>query len=133
MSESLWASETEVDLEPQPEVQVLQPEPHQTHHDAIPLAVSAVDFSALEERVLRAVELVKSERLARAAAEARTAQAEERAARAEALAAGVQDSLHRQEPLIQQLQAELTALKSERDTVRQRVERLLAQLDSLEL
>ena len=45
------------------------------------LAVSADDFSALEERILRAVELVKSERSARNAAEDRAARAEAEARR----------------------------------------------------
>jgi len=77
------------------------------------------DFSALEERILRTVNLVKRERLARAAAE-------ERAALAEA------QSLE-QAPLVEQQQQELNALRAERDHVRQRVERLLSQLDALEL
>ncbi|MGA2218679.1 MAG: hypothetical protein ABSG51_11370 [Terracidiphilus sp.] len=83
------------------------------------IAVSADDFSALEERVVRAVELVKRERLARAAAE-------ERATKAEA-------QLQEQAPLAEHLQKEVNALRMERDYVRQRVERLLGQLDALEL
>ena len=83
------------------------------------LAVSVDEFSALEERIRRAVELVKRERQARAAAEERAAKAEEK--------------LHAQSPVVEQLQSELHALRAERDQVRQRVERLLAQLDALEL
>jgi phage shock protein A len=83
------------------------------------LALSADDFSALEERIVRAVELVKRERLARAAAE-------ERAASAEA-------QLGEQSPVVDQLKQEIRTLRSERDQVRQRVERLLSQLDALEL
>lgn len=83
------------------------------------LALSADDFSALEERIVRAVELVKKERLSRVAAE-------ERAAKIEAQLGG-------QAPLIDQLNAEVRSLRSERDHVRQRVERLLSQLDALEL
>ncbi len=83
------------------------------------LAVSADDFSALEERVRRAVELVKQERQAKA-------EAEERATRAE-------EKLHTQSPMVEQLQNELTVLRAERDQVRQRVERLMKQLDALEL
>lgn len=82
-------------------------------------AVSAVDFSALEERVVRAVGLVKQERQARAAAEER------------AILAEVQVS--EQESAIEQMQTELAALKAERDQVRRRVELLLQQLDALEL
>jgi FtsZ-binding cell division protein ZapB len=87
--------------------------------DSRTLTVSADDFSALEERVLRAVELVKRERLARAAAEQRASAAELQ--------------LHEQAPQVEHLQKEVNALRSERDYVRQRVERLLGQLDALEL
>jgi hypothetical protein len=89
------------------------------HGEPAAFALSADDFSALEERVVRAVELVKRERLARAAAE-------ERAAKAEA-------QLAEQSPLADQMKQEIRSLRSERDQVRQRVERLLSQLDALEL
>jgi hypothetical protein len=94
---------------------------HAEEPDAEPaaLALSAADFSALEERIVRAVELVKRERQARA-------DAEERAAKAES-------QLGEQTPLVDQLRQEIRALRSERDQVRQRVERLLTQLDALEL
>ena len=83
------------------------------------LALSAADFSALEERVVRAVDLVKKERQTRLAAE-------ERATRAEA-------QLSEQSPIVDQLKQEIRSLRTERDQVRQRVERLLKQLDALEL
>jgi hypothetical protein len=83
------------------------------------LTVSVDDFSALEERIQRAVELVKRERQARTAAE-------ERAITAEA-------QVRMQSPLLDQLQNEINAMRAERDQVRQRVEKLLAQLDALEL
>ncbi|HEY0342927.1 MAG TPA: hypothetical protein VGC34_19140 [Steroidobacteraceae bacterium] len=83
------------------------------------LTLSATDFSALEQRILRAVEVVRRERLARVAAE-------EHAARAEA-------ELREQLPILEQLGKEVSALRLERDQVRQRVERLLGQLDALEL
>jgi septal ring factor EnvC (AmiA/AmiB activator) len=83
------------------------------------LAVSADDFSALEERVKRAVDLVKQERKARAEAEARAQKAEE--------------MLNMQLPAMAQLQSDISALRAERDQVRQRVDRLLKQLDALEL
>lgn len=115
MSQSFWESET---VKEAPES---QPQPEQQGQDSEPgtLAMSADDFSALEDRVLRAVNLVKRERATRTAAE-------ERAARAEA-------QLSEQAPLVEHLQKELNALRAERDHVRQRVERLLAQLDALEL
>jgi len=83
------------------------------------LTVSADDFSALEERIYRAVELVKREREARVAAEERATAAE--------------GQLRIQSPLVEQLHGEVDALRAERDQVRQRVERLLKQLDALEL
>ena len=91
----------------------------------VALSVSVDDFAALEERILRAVNLVKQERQARTVAEA-SAQAEARAVQAEA-------ALQDQAPLMERLQAEIKSLKAERDHVRERVERLLKQLDTLEL
>jgi chromosome segregation ATPase len=90
-------------------------------HTAPPkiLSLSVSDFSALEERILRAVEVVRRERQARAAAEERAAKAEAR--------------LNEKLPLVEQLENELSALRAERDHVRERVERLLGQLDALEL
>ena len=82
------------------------------------LTVSADEFSALEERVLRAVNLVKRERLARAAAEERAAQAE--------------SQLAEQTETAKKLSSEIDSLRAERETVRQRVEKLLGQLDALE-
>jgi len=83
------------------------------------LTVSVDDFSTLEERIHRAVELVKRERQARVAAEERAVNAE--------------GQLRTQSPLVDQLRNEIAALRAERDEVRQRVERLLKQLDALEL
>jgi chromosome segregation ATPase len=101
-------------------------QPHQTHEEPPALAVSVDDFAALEERIRRAVELVKRERQARAGAEARSAELEARVTQAEAQAQA-------QTSVIEQLQNELHALRAEREHVRQRVERLLKQLDTLEL
>lgn len=103
------------------DAQQRQPEPKPKQPPAEPgiLILSANDFSALEERILRAVEVVRRERQARAAAE-------ERAALAEA-------QLHEKSPLLEQLEKEVHALRAERDHVRERVERLLGQLDALEL
>ena len=63
-----------------------QSEEQQAHEEPVALAVSVDDFSALEERVRRAVEMVKRERQARAAAEARVAELESRATDSEARA-----------------------------------------------
>jgi uncharacterized coiled-coil protein SlyX len=108
MSQTLW----------EPEVAEEHQEKQQSNESAA-LSLSAADFSGLEQRIVRAVELVKRERQARAAAE-------ERAAKAEA-------QLNEQNPVIEQLHQEIRALRAERDQVRQRVERLLSQLDALEL
>jgi septal ring factor EnvC (AmiA/AmiB activator) len=143
MSQSFW--ETEVGEEVQPEQQVAEPQaemqqmpeqqtqPEEPHHEPVAerepaaepvadsgaLAVSGDEFSALEERILRTVSMLKRERSARA-------EAEERAAKAEA-------QLHEQAPLMEHFEKELNVLRAERDHVRQRVERLLSQLDALEL
>jgi chromosome segregation ATPase len=83
------------------------------------LSLSASDFSALEERIQRAVEVVRRERQARAAAEERAVKAE--------------GHLNEKLQMVEQLEKELGALRAERDHVRERVERLLGQLDALEL
>lgn len=83
------------------------------------LAMSADEFAALEERVLRAVNLVKRERMARA-------EAEERAAAAES-------KVSEQSETIGNLEKEVGALRAEREGVKQRVDRILAQLDALEV
>lgn len=81
----------------------------------LPMAVD--DFSALEERVLRAVEVVKRERAART-------EAEQNAERLEKL-------LDAQTGLLEQAQQQLKSLEREREQVRQRVERLLKQIDEI--
>lgn len=81
----------------------------------LPTAVD--DFSALEERVVRAVELVKSERTARA-------QAEQQVAR-------LQREAEEQAVKLHQTQEQVRSLEKEREQVRQRVERLLKQLDEV--
>jgi hypothetical protein len=116
MSESLWNSDA---------VEEAKPEEPGTERVTEPvvesgaLTMSAGDFSALEERIVRAVEMVKRERLARADAEKRADAAEAR--------------LRESAPLAENLQKEVSALRGEREQVRQRVERLLSQLDALEL
>jgi chromosome segregation ATPase len=114
MTEAFWEAEMAEDTQTE-----AQPEPQPPFAEPAALTVSVDDFSALEERIVRAVELVKQARQSRAAAE-------ERATRAET-------QLREQTPRIEQLQKDLHALNAERDQVRQRIERLLAQLDALEL
>jgi len=118
MSEFAWNSE----VADQPEAEHSEPEEKQLDEPASSaetLAVSVNDFSALEEKILRAVNMVKRERQARTAVEERLAKAEAQ--------------LREQTPLAKQLQSEVNALRAERDQVKQRVERLLGQLDALEL
>jgi chromosome segregation ATPase len=161
MAETFWEQGVAVEAEPESAPKEPQTEPGS-------LTVSADDFSALEERIMRAVEMVKRERGERAAAEARATQAETRATETEARAAAAEQrasqaeeragrneefvkqaeeriknaeeratlaegQLGEQIPVLEQMQSELKAHKSERDQVRQRVERLLKQLDGLEL
>lgn len=96
-------------------------EPQAVHAPAEPaaLTLSVDDFSALEDRVVRAVELVKRERRTRMAAEERAGKAE--------------TQLAEQSVAFDQIKQEIRSLRAERDQVRQRVERLLTQLDALEL
>ena len=89
------------------------------HDSSGTLALSTSDFAALEERIVRAVNLVKSERHARNTAEQR--------------AEGLESRLQEQNALVKNLQEEVRVLSSEREQVRQRVEKLLSQLDALEL
>jgi hypothetical protein len=128
MSESMWKSE--VVEEAQPEVQQEEqaaersPEyvaeaPAEPRVESNALTLSVDEFSALEERILRTVNLVKQERQARIAAEERANAAEEQ--------------IGKHAPLLERLEAEIQTLRTERGHVRQRVEKLLAQLDALEL
>ena len=83
--------------------------------------ITTEEFQALEQKVLRAIEIVKSEREARAAAEAEVAALR---AQLEALAA-------KQGEALTTAQTQLTALTQEREAVRQRVEKMLQQMDEL--
>jgi chromosome segregation ATPase len=116
MSESLWNSGA---VEEAQQEQPAQEHTSDAAADSADVTSSMDEFSALEERILRAVNLVKQERHSRAEAEAR--------------AAKVEEQLRETVPLAENLQKEVVALRGERDQVRQRVERLLAQLDALEL
>jgi hypothetical protein len=80
-------------------------------------SISADEFQALEQKVLRAVEVIKREREARAAAEAEVA--------------NLRAQLTEQQTLSTMVESELTTLTKERETVRQRVEKMLQQMDEL--
>jgi peptidoglycan hydrolase CwlO-like protein len=79
--------------------------------------VSVDEFQALEQKVLRAVEIVKREREARAAAEAEVA----------ALREQLKDAAGQ----VQAAESQVAELSQERDSVRQRVEKMLQQMDEL--
>jgi uncharacterized protein involved in exopolysaccharide biosynthesis len=83
--------------------------------------ITVDEFQALEQKVLRAVEIVKREREARAAAEAEVA----------ALRAQLEAQAATQGEALTTAQSQLTALTKERDAVRQRVEKMLQQMDEL--
>lgn len=82
--------------------------------------ISVDEFQALEQKVLQTVELIKKEREARAVAES-----ERDAARAEAA------SLREKLSAASGAQAEVESLNREREVVKARVEKMLAQMDEL--
>jgi hypothetical protein len=148
MTQSFWESEeaaveqkpvqTEaesVSFEPEQmeeQAEVIQTEEQEELQESMagvePVAVqlSADEFTALEDRILRAVELVKKERRARQ-------EAEDRATVAEAQWVEQAAELDLVKAELDHTKKESEALRGERDQVKQRVERLLSQLDSLEL
>ena len=81
------------------------------------VSIDADDFAALEQRVLRTIDLLKTERAARSAAESRADE--------------LHHSLESQTADLLRVEAEAEALKKDRDAVRGRVERMLSQLDEL--
>ncbi|MFP5248266.1 MAG: hypothetical protein ACLGP3_00390 [Acidobacteriota bacterium] len=119
----LWESQVTVETQSEAELESQEIHEHSSPEESAPdpraLTVSVDDFAALEERVVRAVSIVRQERQARATAE-------QRVVRAEA-------DLRQQAEQMERAQAELATLRAERDHVRQRVEKLLQQLDALEL
>jgi predicted nucleic acid-binding Zn-ribbon protein len=75
------------------------------------------DFPALEEKIYRAIELLKSAREGKAAAE-RDAQR-------------LRDQLEQREEEMDLLRGEMVSLRKEREEVRARVEKMLKQIDAL--
>ena len=84
--------------------------------------LAAADFQALEERVLRAVELLKAEREAHAAATAKVEELQRHSA-------DLERQLTNRTEQSSRLESEIGQLQQERDHVRGRVERLLKHLD----
>ena len=80
-------------------------------------ALSADEFQALEEKVYRAIEIVRREREARAAAEAE--------------AASLRQQLDALKEASNSAQTQITTLNQERTAVRLRVEKMLQQMDEL--
>ena len=119
MSQSFWETE-------ETEKKTNAPAEGVTVAESGPLTVSADDFAALEERIVRMVEVVHQARQARA-------EAEERAAKAEAELREQAPLLERSQAEVHRLQAEVDRMNSERVEVRGRVEKLAKQLDALEL
>ena len=80
-------------------------------------AVSQDEFQALEQKVLRAVEIVRKEREARAAAETE--------------AAGLREQIAELTAASNAAQTQITSLNQEREAVRVRVEKMMSQIDEL--
>ena len=79
--------------------------------------ISVDEFQALEQKVLRAIEIVKHEREARAAAEAEVS--------------SLRSQLASQQQTQSSTESQLNTLNQEREVVRQRVEKMLQQIDEL--
>ena len=78
---------------------------------------SGQDFPALEEKIYKAIELLKSARAGQAAAERD--------------ANRLREQLEEREEEIELLRSEMVALRKEREEVRQRVEKMVKQIDAL--
>jgi chromosome segregation ATPase len=79
--------------------------------------VSQDEFQALEQKVLRAVEIVRREREARAAAEAESA--------------ALREQLDALTMASNAAQGQIATLNQERESVRVRVEKMMSQIDEL--
>jgi septation ring formation regulator EzrA len=80
-------------------------------------SVSSENFPALEEKIYKAIELLKSAKAAKAAAE-RDAQR-------------LRDQLEQREEELEMVRSEIVSLRKEREEVRGRVEKMLKQIDAL--
>ena len=79
--------------------------------------VSTADVQSLEENVLRSIELLKTAREGKAAAERDNAR--------------LREQLTEREEELERLQRETVNLRREREEVRTRVEKMLSQIDTL--
>jgi chromosome segregation ATPase len=78
---------------------------------------SGSDFVSLEEKIYRTIEMLKSAREAKAAVERD--------------AARLREQLEMREEEVETMKAELIALKRDREDVKGRVEKMLAQIDAI--
>lgn len=92
---------------------------------------SADEFQALEAKVMRAVEILKRERESRASAEAEVARLRERVEEQARAIEGLEQDRETQATAAEAAQSELAVLQDERTEVRQRIERMLHQMDEL--
>jgi len=90
----------------------------------ISASVTQDEFQALEQKVLRAVEIVRREREARIAAEADAAEQREQVK-------ALQQQLDSLAGASNAAQSQITTLNQEREAVRLRVEKMLQQMDEL--
>jgi chromosome segregation ATPase len=84
---------------------------------AVEVAPSNADFKSLEEKVLRTIELLKSAREGKAAAERD--------------ATRLREQLNEREEEVENMRQELVGLRREREDVRSRVEKMLNQIETL--
>jgi len=85
--------------------------------DEVSTQVPADDFQALEEKVYRTIEMYKSAREARSAAERDTQR--------------LRQQLEEREEEVETLRKEMVRLRKEREEIRGRVEKMLTQIESL--
>ena len=99
------------------------------------MVMSADDFQALEERVLRTIQLLKGERELRHSVEQHAARltqrVEEQAAHVARLEEQLNGRVEEQSAHVAQLQEQLGGMQQEREAVRVRIERLLKHIDEL--
>ena len=89
------------------------------------------EFQALEQRVLRAVEVVRREREARATADAELGRLRQRVTEQAAAIERLEQEHAEQRAAAEAAHNELTTLRDERAEVRGRIERMLHQMDEL--
>lgn len=85
--------------------------------EEVPVLVPADDFQALESKVYRTIELYKSAREARTAAE-RDVQR-------------IREQLEEREEQVETLRREMVQLRREREEIRGRVEKMLQQIETI--